>query len=332
MKKLCLLLFTLISAKGILLAQFNFSKLDKSAPILIFDKKNIVIQNLSFTSLTDNNLTIAACENVTIRNCYFGASKSHGISIQQSTNVKIENCFFANNKTSVHAQDSKQIKVLNNQFLNVHGDKTQQITGGNFIQFNQVSGEGNEISGNKCEAIDGETDAEDLFSIFHCNGTPSSPILIKNNILKGGGPSQGGGSIQTGDGGGSYILVDSNTIYHPAGFGIAASGGTNIVISNNKIILRPNPTTWHTAIYVADYSQGDCNNITIKNNQVNYNLLNGFSSPFNNNQSAGFTCSTVTLTNNLWTASLDIFTLPSMLLSIVSSEYDKIRAQHNLFN
>ncbi len=313
-------------------AQFNFDNLDKSDPIRVYDKKNIIIQNLSITSLTGNALTLEACENVIVRNCYFGVSKGAGISIQRGVNITIENCFFSNNRFGVQAQDSRTIKVLNSQFLNVHGDESATVRGGNFIQYNQVNGEGNLIIGNKMEAFDGETDVEDLISIFASFGTANSPITIKNNILKGGGPSMGGGSIQTGDGNGAHIIVDSNLIYHPAGFGIAASGGNNIRITNNKIVLRPVPPSWHTGIYTANYSpqRGDCYNITVANNLVNYNATNGFSSPFIDNRQ--YPCSALSILNNNWLAPSSIFTLPSPLLSLKPEDYDRIRKESSIFN
>ena len=66
--------------------------------------------------------------------------------------------------TGVYASTSQGLKVRNNQFVNVRQRKTTNADGtitkarGQFVQFNTCSGVGNEISGNKGENFQGESD------------------------------------------------------------------------------------------------------------------------------------------------------------------------------
>lgn len=108
---------------------------------------------------------------------------------------------------------------------------------GQMAQFDSVNGSGNKIT---CNVSDQTTPAygegtEDHINTWLSSGTASSPMLIKYNKLRGGGPSQSGGGIVAGDGGGSYITIDTNILVNPGQYGIAVAGGHDNKILNNKI-------------------------------------------------------------------------------------------------
>src|ERR1700761_9562036 len=94
-----------------------------SAPIKYTNKNNIILENLSIDC---NNEKIAGmqlhyCSNVHIKNCKIYNADFYGIKLYNCTNVTIENCFITNVQAGVYAQQSKTIRVINNQFLNMNG-------------------------------------------------------------------------------------------------------------------------------------------------------------------------------------------------------------------
>jgi hypothetical protein len=108
---------------------------------------------------------------------------------------------------------------------------------GQLAQLNGVVGSGNRITCNVSDQTApgfGES-TEDHINTWRSSGTVASPILIKYNKLRGGGPSNSGGGIVAGDGGGSYITVDTNILVNPGQYGVAIAGGHDNKLLNNKV-------------------------------------------------------------------------------------------------
>lgn len=231
-------------------------------------QSNIVIENLRFENTLTASLIINNSSNIIVRNCFFNKSSAEAIAIEGSTNIRVENCLFNGVTTGVYAATSKTIKVINNQFVNMRM-RADNSTRGQFVQFNNVTGVGNEVSGNKGENFSGESNPEDMISMFGgTSGTAASPILIKNNIGRGGGPSQSGGGIVAGDHSGSYINIDGNTLLNPGQYGIAIAGGSNNVITNNKIFSKQFPWSNNPLFIWMQAGSTVCANNTIKSNRV----------------------------------------------------------------
>ncbi len=255
--------------------------LPKSGAKFIYKDADVVIENLQFENIDGIAIYIKQSKNVTIKNCFFNKASAEAINIERSTNVRIENCLFNRADAGVYAMESKLIKVVNNQFVNVRrrfGDER-----GQFVQFNGVIGEGNVIENNQGENFAGESDPEDLISLFKSSGTASSPILIRNNTFRGGGPSTSGGGIMTGDYGGSYIVVENNILVDPGQYGIATAGGNDITIINNKIYGKQQSFT-NNPLYVWGQLGVACFNINVKGNRANWVDKNGY---FNRGWNAG---------------------------------------------
>jgi parallel beta-helix repeat protein len=250
----------------------KFLSLPSSGAKNISGQSNVVIENLRFENISGNPLYIKGSNNITIRNCFFNKATMEAIVIENSSNVKVENCLFNGVTTGVYALGSQSIKVDNNQFVNVR----QRSGGGRgqFVQFNGVSGAGNSVSNNKGENFLGESDPEDLISLFKSSGTASSPIAVRNNMFRGGGPSASGGGIMSGDYGGSYQIVENNTLLDPGQYGIAAAGGSNISLLNNKIFAKQQPFT-NNPLYVWAQQGASCSNITVKGNRVTWTDKSG---------------------------------------------------------
>lgn len=228
-------------------------------------KSNEIIENIDFTNVPGNAIRIADVTNVEVRNCYFNRSGEEAIEIERASNVRIHDNVFRYATSGVYALSSQTIKVYNNEFVNVR----QRSEGGRgqFVQFNGVTGAGNLVEDNRGMNFLGESDPEDLVSMFRSSGTSTSPISIKRNIFIGGGPSSSGGGIMTGDYGGSYQIAEDNIVIDPGQYGMASAGGSNISILNNKIIAKQQPFT-NNPLYVWAQQGASCNNITVKGNKV----------------------------------------------------------------
>jgi parallel beta-helix repeat protein len=251
----------------------NYLALPKSDAKFVYKDDDVLIENLRFENINGISIYIKQSKNVTIRNCFFNRASAEAINIEHSSNILIENCLFNRADAGVYAMESQNIKVINNQFVNV-----RQRAGegrGQFVQFNGVTGPGNVIENNQGENFPGESDPEDLISLFKSYGTAASPILIRNNTFRGGGPSSSGGGIMTGDYGGAFIIVEDNVLVDPGQYGIASAGGYDISILNNKIYGKRQPFT-NNPLYVWGQTGVSCYNINVKGNRVNWIDRNGY--------------------------------------------------------
>jgi len=254
----------------------GYLSLPISAPIDLSGQSNVIVENKRFRNAPNHAIRLGNATNITIRNCFFDGSGAEAVDIENSSNITVTNCLFARVINGVYALSSQTIKVNNNQFVNV---KRNSGGGrGQCVQFNNVTGSGNEVNNNRGENFLGEGDPEDLISMYQSSGTASSPISIRNNMFRGGGPSGSGGGIMTGDGGGgsggSYQIAENNVLLNPGQYGMAASGGNNIQILNNKIFAKQQYFS-NNPLYVANYSSASCGNIIVKGNLVNWTDRNG---------------------------------------------------------
>ena len=277
---------------------------------------NLVITNLRINPTNGQScIVIKNCTNITITNCILGPSANLGIDMENCGNVTVSGNSFMNNMGAVYvANCTGGIKIDNNQFANVDGPFPR----GQFVQFVNCSGAGNEIQNNVGENVLGvNSNPVDLINIFNTNGTSSSPILINGNKFRGGGPSGSGGGILAGDGGGSYITVENNMLVDPGQYGIGVPSGTNIKLLNNEVYGRQQHFT-NVGMYMyknSNYSSLPCGYDTVQNNQVNFTDSLGINSPFYIPGSPpSVACSPIVTTPNNWNASIGPSILPSRLL------------------
>ena len=172
--------------------------------------------------------------------------------------------------TGVYAVESSGISVMFNDVKNVRGPYPR----GQMVQFDAVNGSGNSICYNVCENITGQSWPEDVISLFKSNGTAADPIKVIGNWIRGGGPSHSGGGIITGDYGGSYILVENNTLVNPGQYGIAITSGHHITIKSNKIYANKQPLTFWGLMAYKQYPISTYSN-TIMTNEVNFRNKDG---------------------------------------------------------
>lgn len=251
----------------------------KSEPIKYVGKSNIVIEGLEISGSNEHSIALYDSENVIIRNNKLGPSFSkRGVYLYNCKNITIEDCTFENVQSGLTASNSQGIKFQYNDVLNVLGDLYGGTDTGSMVQFIQVSGSDNSISYNVCENISGKSAPEDIINIYSSNGTAGSPIKIKGNWIRGGGPSKSGGGINIGDWGGSHQIIEDNILVNPGQYGIAISGGNNMTLRNNKVYSKKEHYNNVGMIVYNWYDKeaGESFNITSSNNRINYTHADGY--------------------------------------------------------
>lgn len=255
-------------------------------------------------------ITLINCYNIHITFNRLSNSKKSGLFIYNCRNILIEHNFFSDVSSGIYAEKSVSggIKVEHNQFLNMQGPFPR----GQFVQFNNINGPGNSISYNKCENIFGKSNPEDAISLFKSNGTAGSPIIIKANWIRGGGPSKTGGGIMLGDNGGSYLAAIENILVDPGQYGIAIAGGDHNSIIGNSIYAQSKSFT-NVGLYVAGFGGIRCTNSTVAYNKVHY--LNSKQSE-NDSWLGPNADKPLQWDTNYWQAPIDKSILPFHLISL----------------
>jgi parallel beta-helix repeat protein len=239
----------------------------KSSVIDYTGVNNKTISGLTIEGKDKVCIKLSNCSGIYITKCKLINSSLDGIYLYNCTNVTIEGNYFENVSTAINVVDCPlgSILVNSNQAKNMKGPFPK----GQFVQFNNVSGPNNAISNNIVENIYGQSYPEDVISLYKCNGTEASSILVENNKIRGGGPSKSGGGIMLGDNGGSHIIARNNILVNPGQYGMAISGGTFMSLINNTIYSAQEPYT-NVGLYImniGDYPQA---NNTVLDNKVQF--------------------------------------------------------------
>lgn len=253
----------------------DYLALPLSGAMDLSGKSNVIVENKRFSNINGVSLKLySGANNIIIRNCFFDGATGELVELENAENITIENCLFARGLAGVYAVGSKNVKVINCQFVNM---KIRYVNGnfagrGVFVQMNSCSG--GEVTNCRGENFDGESDPEDMVS---CYGG-SSNIIIKGNMFRGGkigGPSTSGGGIIVGDTGGNDCIIENNTLLNPGNYGCAVAGGRFNKVINNKIYSERTSVS-NNPLYVANYSGTiGCSDITVTGNRVNWTDKNG---------------------------------------------------------
>lgn len=288
-----------------------------SRPVTYSNKSNFSINNLSFSGGTSDFITLSNCSNVHITLCRFSGADVWAINLQNCTNITIDNCFFTMVCKGVMAKGGSGIKVNNNQFLNLYEPgsvKADAYKGdfAHFVQFNAVTGAGNQINLNRFENIHGQAvHPHDIINCFNCSGTAASPLQVIGNWIRGGQVDGGWpGSGDTGAGitfdNGAYILCQGNIGVNPGCAWIqinTANGGThsNVTIDSNVGVSLIASKVAADGII----AEGSKSNVTISNNHINWLKWNGAHGIYPGNETGYWNGSptinpAITFTKNNW--------------------------------
>lgn len=251
----------------------------KSAPIQYKNKNNIIIEGVEISDINGIGISLYNCKNVIIRNCKIkNISTSVGIYVENGSNITIEDCYFENLHRGVLVRFGEEnIKIEHNDFKNILGNIRGGSVVSNGFQLYQCNGDGNSISYNVFENIWGESSPADVINLFASNGTSRSPITVKGNWIRGGGPLGSGGGIDLGDNGGSYQIAEENILVNPGQVGMGMAGGTNLTIRNNKIFAKQQSFT-NVGLAIANWTYdrtGPSHSIVVENNEVNWTNRDG---------------------------------------------------------
>lgn len=249
---------------------------DPSGPCLVLrDVSDRTIENLDLGPCGGEGMRIERSRNVTIRNLTIRDTGDVGIYVEGSDGVTIEENRIDNTLSGIRALSSTGVEVRCNSVRNVRGP----IPAGQFVQFDKVKGPGNGISCNIGENEPGRGVPEDAISLFQSRGEPGRPILVSRNRLVGGGPSQSGGGIMLGDGGGAYLEARDNLLIDPGQYGIAVASGSHMTIADNVVIARPQLFT-NVGISVWNQYAEPCHTVTVSGNSVDWRARTGRPNPW----------------------------------------------------
>ncbi|MDD5675346.1 MAG: right-handed parallel beta-helix repeat-containing protein [Chitinivibrionales bacterium] len=260
------------------------------------------LSGLTLSSTSGDCISMNNCQRVRIVNCLITPCAGEGISLTNCSDITIVHNKIMQVRTGVYPVNCQNIVVDSNFFRNVQGPMPR----GQYVQFNTVNG--GSVSYNIGENLPGQSNPEDAINMYKSNGTAAAPIRIIGNKIRGGGPSTSGGGIMNGDDGGSYTLVQNNTIVDPGQYGIAIASGNHIQVINNKVYARQQSFT-NVGIYVWNQYSPVCDSETVQDNQVNWTNSSGAKSGFWD----GGNCGTITMSGNNWSANIDASILPADL-------------------
>jgi len=264
---------------------------EASGPIRLAGESGVVLEGLRVSSEDGPCVVVGDSRDITIRNSSIGPCDGPAIVVEGSTSVRLEGLEISDSASGVYALESQGVAVVGNRFRNA---------GRNFVQFDKVTGVGNQIVGNSGANRLGASSAEDFVNIYQSSGTSSNPLVVSGNTFRDGGPSQSGSGIMVGDYGGSNIVVEGNSLVNPGQVGIGVPGGTNIRVVGNSVFSAPQPWS-NVGIYVWNQSDGSCGEIEVRGNRVEWYDSEGSLNPSWN----GGNCGTVNgWDENDWSADL----------------------------
>lgn len=281
-------------------------------------KSNFVIEGLEISGNDAYTIALYSCENVIIKNNRINSSPVRpAIYLDNCRNITIVDNSFYDVQSALIAHKSQMIRFEYNDVINILGSLQGGKEIGNMVQFDKVSGAGNSISYNVCENLPGKSAPEDIINVYHSHGTPGSPITVKGNWIRGGGPSLSGGGIILGDLGGSYQVAEDNIVVDGGQYGVSIAGGDNMILRNNKIFGRQKEHA-NIGLYVANWyeEQGKSHSIRVENNVVNFTNREG---KINNWWFAGNMEPVYGKKTNRYDINLDASILPDTIIGRVCS-------------
>ncbi len=289
-----------------------------SAPIRYGNRNNLTISGYSIDAAGANQTLISLynCSNIHITNCRLVNSASFAIYLNNCTNVTIDHNFIGNIGFGIYMQYGQTAKVNNNQMLNINGINTESL--GHAVQFDNVSGGGNQINNNQIENVAGVAmHPHDIINLHESNGIPGDSIQIIGNWIRGGQTSlwpnsqSAAAGIVVGDNGGSYQVCRNNIVVNSGRIGIQAQGGTHIMIDHNQIYGTSMPISL-VGLAWGNWSGLPTSDVTYADNWVKwYNFDGSEVDHFENNQFGN-----VNLIANKWGANISATILPPVIITL----------------
>lgn len=247
--------------------------------------ENLVIENMKFTDrpYTGNGkndhvcILLTNCRNIVIRNVDFTTVAQPLVFGRGCDNITVEWC----------------------RVRNITGPSARiGLHTGNFMQTVDSPSNINIVDN---LIIGGDT--EDIISYF----TAVGGLCARNRVDGSGWVSDSGTGIILGDGGGSGIVVEDNTLLNPGQVGIAIAGGEDHVIRNNTVYQGPQMgrVAWFDADgFVVESNTADARETPIQSNvgmySRNFYLEHPFGGSVVHNNRVRFWSDDVEVWNGFW--------------------------------
>lgn len=217
-----------------------------------------------------------------------------GISVNNAHEITVDHNSFDDVASGLYATSSTNNIVFDHNYATrIRGPFPR----GQIVQFNGVNGSGHKVTCNVSDQTTPgyKTGTEDHVNMYKSSGTAASPILIKYNKIRGGGPSQSGGGLMAGDEGSSYITIDTNILVNPGQYGIAIAGGHDNKLLNNEVYSASFPWTNIGSFVWNQYAPASYGH-EVSGNRVNWTNSSGAA----NNWWDGANSGPITMSNNVF--------------------------------
>jgi len=236
---------------------------------LTITESNVVVEGVDVGPCKGVGINILG-SNVTVLNSRIHDTAGVGVLVNESRYVQVYNSVFTRNATGVYAVNAKYVRVTRNTFNQMLGPMPR----GQCVQFNNVTGGSSSITDNECGSA-----VSDGINVFQSSGTVSSPIQISGNNINTASVLRSTGGITLGDNGGSYQIATGNKIANSGGVGMCVAGGTYISVIGNTMTSPQLPWS-NVGLCVWEQGGGPCNNITLRNNMINWVNSEGFTNNY----------------------------------------------------
>jgi len=245
--------------------------------------EDAIIENLTLGPCADKGIELRDSKRVIIRNVTVKGTRGSGIYVFNSDDVEVSGNTISDASNGIYAERSTGVRVSCNSLENMRGP----VPTGQFVQFNRVEGPRNQIQCNSGRNIPGPgLVPEDAINLYKSSGTAQSPILVKWNLVVGGGPSPSGGGIMLGDSGGAFQIAEGNILVDPGQYGVGISSGNNIQVLDNQIFARRQPFT-NAGIYVWNQYPPACYSHKVSGNRVRWTNKSGHVNGWWNGRNCG---------------------------------------------
>lgn len=296
-----------------------------SAPLTYSGQSNITISLDSVNSAlgSANQLTLNNCSGVHITKCYLTNTTGFAITLNNCTNVLIDSCVFVKVAFGVLANGGNNIKVNNNQGLNRYDPTGLSGRYSHWVQFQNVSGGGNQINYNRFEDIAGQAlHPHDGINVYQSNGKLGDSIQVIGNWLRGGQLTMwpnlysGACGIVVGDNSGSYQVCRNNILVNPGAAGIQCNGNSpNIKVDHNQVYSAGSSITLNA------FTVLNPNKIELSYNQTNWTNHNGYNVLLADGETQYWLGSPasptpVNMSTNYWKAAIGATILPTTIITM----------------
>lgn len=239
------------------------------------------VSNLTISNRTLNGgtLTFNSCSNIHITMCKLNGgmgTNAYAIVLNNCANVTVDYCYGTMYCKFIAVKGGSGIKTNYNQFRDLYEPALYGNDFAHAIQYNGVTGAGNQINNNRILITNASVHPHDLINLYNCSGTSTGHIIVSGNISSGGQtvawpiPGDTGAGITLDNG--SYIDVTNNIGVNPGCAFIQVNGThSNILVDSNKGVSL-----------IASQVSADCyialgskTNVIFSNNQANWLKRNG---------------------------------------------------------